>query len=279
MKVFLSWSGDHSRAVAVALRDWLPSVINSVQPFVSARDIYAGSRWQNEIASQLETTDFGIVCVTRKNQAAPWLNFEVGAIAKAVDSSRVVPLAIDLKPSDIELPLGQFQAQPATEAGVGEILTSINSSSDPRLADELLTKASAKWWPDLEDELAQINAKFAAASPRPTEPDRTERELLEEVLDTVRGLARRRADVGVVPLGAAHPVLDQILAVAASEDPQCFVLPSVERRAVGVFSEQLSDSAVDRINALAEQYGAQVDYVLEPPRKRVRRKAPRPQAD
>jgi hypothetical protein len=96
MRVFISWSGETSRDVALALRDWLPGVINSVRPFVSTKDIYAGSRWQMEIAAQLEATNFGIVCVTRANQSAPWLNFEAGALAKAVESSSVVPLAIGL---------------------------------------------------------------------------------------------------------------------------------------------------------------------------------------
>jgi hypothetical protein len=104
MKVFISWSGDKSRNVAVALRDWLPSVINCIQPFVSSEDIHAGTRWQQEIADQLDTTNFGVVCVTKENQLSPWLNFEAGALAKAVDLSRVVPLAIDLKPSDVKIP-------------------------------------------------------------------------------------------------------------------------------------------------------------------------------
>jgi hypothetical protein len=81
MKVFISWSGQKSRDVASALRDWLPLVINSVEPFMSSRDISAGARWQVEIARQLDTTDFGIVCVTRENQASKWLNFEAGALA------------------------------------------------------------------------------------------------------------------------------------------------------------------------------------------------------
>ena len=112
MKVFISWSGSKSQHVAEALREWLPDVINSVEPFVSSEDIHAGARWQRELASQLDLSNFGIVCVTRENQAEPWLNFEAGALAKAVDVSRLIPLAIDLKPSDVELPLGEFQAQP-----------------------------------------------------------------------------------------------------------------------------------------------------------------------
>jgi hypothetical protein len=116
MKVFLSWSGEKSRAVAGALRDWLPSLINEVDPFVSGKDIAAGARWQSEISGKLESSNFGIVCVTSDNQTAPWLNFEAGALAKVVGSSRVVPLAADLKVTDVKLPLGQFQAHPRSNA-------------------------------------------------------------------------------------------------------------------------------------------------------------------
>jgi hypothetical protein len=44
---------------------------------------------------------------------APWLNFEAGVLAEAVKSSRVIPLAIDLKPSDIKSPISHFQAKEA----------------------------------------------------------------------------------------------------------------------------------------------------------------------
>src|SRR4051794_3511302 len=136
MRLFISWSGKKSHAVALALHDWLPGVINHVRPFVSSTDIWAGTRWQAEIAGQLESTNFSIVCVTQENQAAPWLNFEAGALAKAVDASRVVPLAIDLKPSDVELPLGQFQAQPATQEGLSKVLASINAACEQPLKDD-----------------------------------------------------------------------------------------------------------------------------------------------
>jgi hypothetical protein len=107
MKVFLSWSGDKSGAVALALRDWLPRIINEVEPFMSDKDIAAGANWQVEIAGELESTKFGIVCVTVENQDSRWLNFETGALVKEFGQSRVVPLAIDLKPVDVEPPLGQ----------------------------------------------------------------------------------------------------------------------------------------------------------------------------
>jgi TIR domain len=189
MKVFLSWSGEKSRDVALALREWLPGVINSVEPFVSSADIDPGTRWQQEVAGHLEATSYGIICVTRENQFAPWLNFEAGALAKAVESSRVIPLAIDLKPSDIVVPLGQFQAQPASEAGICEVVKSINAVCTPPLDGELLKRAFEKWWPDLQGSLEFIEAFTPVVSGE----TRTDRELLEETLDTVRSLARQGA--------------------------------------------------------------------------------------
>ena len=175
MKVFVSWSGKKSRDVARALGDWLPSVLHAVEPFVSARDIRAGTRWQAEIAAELDDTEFGLICVTNENRAAEWLNFEAGALAKSVESSRVVPLAIDLAPADIANPLGQFQAIRLTKEDISDLLTSINETCPSPITESNLRKAVEKWWPDLESEIAKIadreyqNSDAPPASPRSCE--------------------------------------------------------------------------------------------------------------
>ena len=67
MKVFLSWSGDKSREVALILNEWLPNVMQWVKPFMSAEDIKKGARWSADVAKELEDTNFGIICVTPDN--------------------------------------------------------------------------------------------------------------------------------------------------------------------------------------------------------------------
>src|SRR5258706_2823307 len=79
---FISWSGERSRHVAKALRDWLPMVLQATKPFMSKKDIDKGSRWHVELAKALEVTKVGIICLTPENLSASWLLFEAGGLSK-----------------------------------------------------------------------------------------------------------------------------------------------------------------------------------------------------
>jgi hypothetical protein len=58
MRVLLSWSGERSKAVAIALRRWLPRVLQASEPWMSEHDIKAGQQWANEIGTRLASTSF-----------------------------------------------------------------------------------------------------------------------------------------------------------------------------------------------------------------------------
>jgi hypothetical protein len=103
--------------IAKALDGWLESVVQHVDAWMSDEEIGSGQRWNEAIAHSLDETDFGIVCVTRANQHAPWLIFEAGAVAKSVKKGRVVPLYIDLLSTDITGPLEAFQGRSLDENG------------------------------------------------------------------------------------------------------------------------------------------------------------------
>src|SRR4051794_33907999 len=109
MKVVISWSGQLSHGVALALRDWLPSVIQSIEPFVSSEDIDKGARWSSDIPKELEDSSFGILCIPTQNLDAPWVNFEAGALSKSLERSRVAPFLFGVDRTDVKGPLLQFQ--------------------------------------------------------------------------------------------------------------------------------------------------------------------------
>ena len=91
--------------MATLLREWIPSVLQSVEPFISSESIDKGSRWGAELSSALEVSTFGIVCLTRENVASPWVTFEAGALSRGIEKGNVCPLLIDLAPADLIGPL------------------------------------------------------------------------------------------------------------------------------------------------------------------------------
>jgi hypothetical protein len=88
VRLFISWSKAKSRQLAVVICDWLPEVIQQVQPWMSDEDVDKGQRWRAKVGAQLNQLDQGILCVTTGNLKEPWLNFEAGALAKSLESSR-----------------------------------------------------------------------------------------------------------------------------------------------------------------------------------------------
>jgi hypothetical protein len=189
MKIFISWSGDRSKALAAALKDWLPTVLQYVQPWMSSSDINSGDRWSNEIAKQLQETNFGILCVTKENLEAPWLLFEAGALAKSMQDGRVIPLRLDVEQSDITGPLQQFHSEKADSQGVKKLLTSLNSSWTTPIADDVLQNVFDPMWAVLDKKIEAIPASEVAHK-----KSRSQAEVLEDLVSNVRNMDIRLRD-------------------------------------------------------------------------------------
>jgi hypothetical protein len=187
--------------VAIALREWLPSVINDLQPWMSGEDIAKGTHWPTQLGIGLADAKFGIICLTPENQKEPSILFEAGAISNAIERSRVSPylLGIDDR-SEVTPPLGHFQATASDEADTLKLLQSINEvleqGNGGSLPAQRLKLSFKKWWPELSESLKNIERQVASA---PEQSKRPDRELLEEILNMVRDLSRssgRFADKG-----------------------------------------------------------------------------------
>lgn len=177
-KVFISWSGEQSKTLAEAFRAWIPRVLQNVEPWLSSSDILAGTRWNSEIARQLEVTRFGIICITSENAYRPWLLFEAGAIGKTLKATYVCPYLLDIDCSRLPAPLAQFQAVQADRDGTFGLLRSLNESlGEDCLASDVLEETFETWWPRLNDILigARRVAKREEESKFQLITDRTKR--------------------------------------------------------------------------------------------------------
>jgi len=188
MRVFLSWSSPKSQKVALALKSWLPEVIQELQPWVSSEDIDKGQRWAMEVGSRLNECSHGILCVTAENIGNPWLNFEAGAITKSLQESRVSPLLLDLPASAVKGPIAQFQATNSSDRNdMFKLLSSLNDACSKPLELDRLDRSFERNWANLEDELSVIRNSVPADTGIAR---RSADDMLGEVLERVRELQR-----------------------------------------------------------------------------------------
>ena len=108
--IFLSWSGEQAKNLALALRTAIVSVFSDLRVFFSDEDIVAGDAWLKRLQDELTKSQFGIFALTPESIESRWVALEFGAIAKHFGASRVVPIAIDIEPTDIPAPFNIFQA-------------------------------------------------------------------------------------------------------------------------------------------------------------------------
>lgn len=184
---FISWSGKPALHVALALRDWLPLVVDACDPFVSEADIGSGSRWFSQIEQELEGARFGIAVLTRENLSRPWLLFEIGALAKA--SGKVVPFCLPpLSKEEVGGPLANIQGRDATKEDIEELVVDLAKTlgEDP----EKVRRRFPGQWPDFE---MAMNSTPSPEEPPPEEPDVAAQ--LEELIQVAKATAREVSQI------------------------------------------------------------------------------------
>lgn len=190
MKTFLSWSGNKSHSAALAFSDWIPCVIQAIEPWVSSKDIDRGSIWFNEIFEQLKDTNFGVVFVTKENQDKPWLLFESGALSKGLSENRICTVLIDLDVRDIDAgsPLRHLNHTVLEKNSVLALVKTINKNiKESTIQEKHLEISFNALWPDLDSKLQEILLN----EPVSAEPRRDDADVLNDILDNVLNIHKK----------------------------------------------------------------------------------------
>jgi hypothetical protein len=183
-KVFISWSGDLSRQLAEAVRNWIPGVLQYVKPYFTPDDIEKGTKWSTEIIKELEGSEVGIICLTRNNLNKPWILFEAGALSKNFGKSKVCTLLFDIDSTDLTGPLTGFQDTKFNKIDFKKLIVSINhEAGEAKLDSRVLDEVFEMWWGKLEE---TVNEILSGHKEQDQSPTRTEREILEEILELTR---------------------------------------------------------------------------------------------
>jgi hypothetical protein len=188
--IFISWSGTRSQSIAEALKEWIPTVLQSAKPWMSEADIQKGSRGLYEVSRALEGIKIGIICLTPENLDAPWIVYEAGALSKTIDDkTRVCTyLLAGLQFQNVKPPLGMFQHTKAEKADTLRLIQTINIAiNEEPIPDSNLVNVFEKMWPDLEKRLASMPSPDAAVPAR-----RPVDEMVAEILEISRAEANRR---------------------------------------------------------------------------------------
>lgn len=81
MKIFISWSKDSSKSIAMALHEWIPAItLKQVKTWCSAdpKCMPAGAGLGQKILDAARDCDACLVILTKENLSGWWVNFEAG---------------------------------------------------------------------------------------------------------------------------------------------------------------------------------------------------------
>jgi len=173
-KVFISWSGETSKKVAEVLRDWIPTVLQHVEPFVSSKDIEAGTGWFKRLTEELDNSSMGIICLTSGNAGSPWINFEAGAIFREArqdrsndfwESKKLYTFLFNVNSSKLSGPLNQFQSTEYQKDDILKLLKKLNKHTHSSLSESTLEEVFESRWESLRRNLQRIE-KVALSVPK-----------------------------------------------------------------------------------------------------------------
>ncbi|WFE74564.1 hypothetical protein [Roseinatronobacter sp. S2] len=214
--ILLSWSGNQSKRIAEELRIWIPSVLQFARPYYTPNDIEKGAKWGSEISKKLSESNVGIICLTKENFTKPWILFEAGALSKDLDRSKVCSILFGMENPDISGPLTTFQTTEFSKPDFKKLMRTINSSGDEAaLSSDTFDRVFEMWWPELE---AKIRIILDEPQGEELGAQRSDRELLEEILLLSRQRTRETLSSRPIPSGLVEDLLGVIEKIRVEND-------------------------------------------------------------
>jgi TIR domain-containing protein len=197
MKVFLSWSGERSKAVAAALHELLPSMLQPISCWLSEGGLAKGKPWYDQLARERDSILFAILCVTPENKDSPWVVWEAGFLSAvpALGDRRVAPLAIGMSKGALSGgPLAIYHGIDTTNEDLLRLLNDINGvvPAEKRISPQVLKRTFGFVWPDLE---RRIIAARDLPRKAPVVPKATADDQLSQVLALLRENQREGAEI------------------------------------------------------------------------------------
>jgi hypothetical protein len=224
MRIFISWSKDYSKAVALAMSDWLKDVFPGIETFVSDVDIRKGARWGNEIVAELNKCNFGLVCLTPDNLKEPWIHFESGALSKQLTNSALYTFLVGgLQYSNIDGPLQSFNHTIANKEDVYKLVIAINEAQKQAKREEArLRTAFEKYYGDLEATLEKARESAPASKAAPAKPEIGA--MLEKILETTAYIAKNLPAESLESVGFGTLIANQLRRQSLQANPAALEL-------------------------------------------------------
>jgi hypothetical protein len=199
MKIFLSWAGSESQQLAIIFKEWLGMLIQSSKPWLSL-DIDKGAGWDGEIHNGLNGTKIGILFLTSESIESKYLHYEAGAISN-VEDALVCTFLYGINKADVKQPLSRFQATEYTKSDVRKMVLTIFSKiakNNPEAGTEVaILNLFDVVWADLEEKIIRVKNDNPSGEKIKR---RTERDILEEILNDVRHLRSNASTRTSTPL-------------------------------------------------------------------------------
>jgi len=135
----------------------------------------------------------------------PWILFEAGALARSLSEGYVVPVLLDVEEQDLSGPLAQFHAKKFDPAGMLSVVQTLNRVARQQVTSERLNSLFEDTWPRLKSAIETI-----PESPIAKREVRSQNEILEELVSTVRSMSARIIGSSTTEADGLNKAADEI---------------------------------------------------------------------